>query len=282
MFGRLLDSRRNSISITTLTFRLSNQYRVGTLCFFVFFVITGCSSLHVDVSPSVDWSQVRVLQFQSPPEDLWNLNRTIKSELADMGFQVEETHPNPDLLFSYFTQESPDLSVESQVLTRLKSLHVQFIDPSTKILVTTVDYFYPEVSSSPAPDTGVKEVFSGLRQQIHKETNSQSAVPAREQSQTVPAEPVVVDPPTQIQESQAAQQKSNSASATILLEENTINNDQSELGKVVASPQEAAITVLKKPDNKSHQAVQKTRSPWLPKFKSWGFENWGGNSTDDY
>ena len=40
MFGRLLDSRRNSIAITTLTFRLSNQYRVGTLCFFVFFPIT--------------------------------------------------------------------------------------------------------------------------------------------------------------------------------------------------------------------------------------------------
>ena len=236
-----------------------NRCRFSThIYFFMFFIMTGCSSLHVDISPTVDWSHVRVIEFQRPLQDPWRLAQPIGSELKAMGFQIAETHAEPDLLFSYFTQSSLDLTAESEVLTRLKSLHVQFIDPATKTLVTAVDYFYPETSDQSAPVTGVKEIFSGLRQQIHTDINLPSAAPA------------------QFQELQTEPLKPDSSPISIKIKDNTANNYQSE-------PDETAKTVLKKSDSKSNpQAVQQTRSPWLPKLKSWGFEKWGQDSANDY
>ena len=263
--------------------RSLKPYRLAiSLCLFISFVMAGCSSLHVDISPAVDWNHVREIGFQSPLQDPWQLTQSIRSELKDMGFQVEETPANPDLLFSYFTQESPDLTEEGEVFLRLKSLHIQFIDPATKALVTAVDYFYPEIPNSSPPEMGVKEVFSGLQQQIHKEISSQSAVPARKPSQTAPTGSVVVDPPTQIEKSQTERLRSNVAPTTIEPEEKPTNNDPSELSKTVAPPQETATTVLKKPDSKSLQAIQQIHSPWVPRFKSWGFENWEQDPMDDY
>ena len=263
--------------------RSLKPYRLAiSLCLFISFVMAGCSSLHVDISPAVDWNHVREIGFQSPLQDPWHLTPLIRSELKNMGFQVEETPANPDLLFSYFTQESPDLTEEGEVFLRLKSLHIQFIDPATKTLVTAVDYFYPEIPNPSTSEMGIKEVFSGLQQQIHKEINSQSAVPAREPNQTIPTGPVVVEPPTQIEKSQTEQLRSTVAPTTIEPEEKPTNNDQSEPSKAVAPSQETVTTVLKKPDNKSPQAIQKTRSPWVPRFKSWGFENWEQDTMDDY
>lgn len=240
----------------------------------------GCSSLHVDVSPTVDWSRVKVIEFQDPPQDPWGLTLPIKLELSAMGFQVEESSPNPDLLFSYFTQESPDLTVESKVITRLKSLHVQFIDPATKTLVTAADYFYPEVSSPSAPDMGVKELFLGLRQQIQTEIKSQPETANNVPSTNVPVEQVSASPSPQSQKPQAQQLQPESTQNQNKREVSGTNVSQSKPVEKKELSREAATTVLEKPDRKSDQAVQQTRSPWVPKLKSWGFEEWGKDSDD--
>jgi len=251
-------------------------------CFFISFALGGCSSLHVDISPSVDWNTVKVIEFQSPPQDPWQLTQPIKSELSAMGFQVKEGSPDPDLLFSYFTQESPDLTVESEVITRLKSLHVQFIDPTTKTLVTAIDYFYPEVTSPSAPAMGVKEVFLGLQQQIQTEINSQSVAVKNLSLHPVPAKQVSTSPPAQTEKPQVKQLQSESTQNQNERTDSATNASQSKPVEKEELNQKTATTVLEKPDKKSRQAVQQTSSPWIPKFKSWGFENWGQDSPDDY
>ncbi|MEE4254392.1 MAG: DUF4136 domain-containing protein [Desulfuromusa sp.] len=244
------------------------------------FALAGCSSLHVDVSPAIDWSRVKVIEFQSPLQDPWELTQPIQSELTAMGFQVEETHSNPDLLFSYFTQESRDLTIESEVISRLKSLHVQFIDPETKTLVTAVDYFYPEVTSPSAPEMGVKEVFSGLRQQIQTEIIAQPEAAQNPPPPAAPAKQIIASPPAKIQNGQTEQLQPKSTQSENEPEDNTANISQTKPVEQEALTQEIVTPVLEKSDQKSHQAVQKTRSPWVPKFKSWGFEDWGEDSAD--
>jgi len=281
MSEQFLKFMKNIIAAPLLVFSPSKLSRLSTCTsLLIVFIMTGCSSLHVDISPSVDWGHVRVIEFQSPPLDSWELTQPIKAELKAMGFQIEETHANPDLLFSYFTQDSPDLTVESEILTRLKSLHVQFTDPTTTSLVAAIDYFYPEGTPQSAPEAGVKEVFAGLQRQIHKEINSQSEPPTMLPTQTLSATPVDAAPPQQIQVSPTEKLKSNSAPSNNEKEVNATNNDMSKLDTKVEPSPEAATTVLKKPDKKSYPPVQKNSSPWLPKFKSWGFEDWGQDSED--
>lgn len=282
MTEKSLKETRNLMGRTLFSFRPFQQCRLSTyICFIMFFLMAGCSSLHVNVSPAIDWNRVKVISFQSSPQDPWNLNQVIRSELTSLGFQIEDTQTNPDLLFRYKTQESPDLTDEGEVITRLNSLHLQFIDPATDALVTAVDYFYPAVSNPPAPETGVKEVFSGLRQQILTGNNSPSAAPAMLPSQTIPLTPAVVAPPTQSQETQAEQLQSAPIPTRIKPEKN-VNDSQLKGGNAVATSLKTEPTALKKPDNNALQPSQQTRSPWLPKLKSWGFDNWGQDSTDDY
>lgn len=282
MSGQFLRLTNDLMGVALLALRFLKQCRLGTYpCFIIFLIVTGCSSLHIDISPAVDWSRVRVVEFQSPLQDSWELTQPIKSELITMGFQItEKTNTSPDLIFSYFTQEKPDLTAESKVVTRLKSLHVQFIDPAKKTLVTAVDYFYPEGTNPSAPVSGVKEVFSGLRQQINKEINAQSQVPEMVRTQPLPAALVVV-PPKYIQGSQTEQLKTESLSIEIKPEENVANNNQSAFVETVV-PRSEAITDLTKSDKKDRQPVQQTRSPWLPKLRSWGFDTWGQDSVSDY
>ena len=286
MSRQQLDSTNNRMEIAQLALRPINRCILGLLssCLMMVFVLTGCSSLHIDSSPSVDWSHVQVIELQRPLQDPWELTQPIRSELKTMGFQLtEETNTSPDLILSYFTQEKPDLTAESEVVTRLKSLHIQFIDPATNTLVTAVDYFYPEVTQPLAPEAGVREAFSGLRQQIHKDVTSQTNLPEMVPTQTLPAAPLVVAPPAQSQESAIEQPPSDALPVSNEPAENvTNNNTQSKTVEIVAPGKEAATTVLEKPDKQAQQAVQQTRSPWVPKLQSWGFENWGKDTPADY
>jgi hypothetical protein len=282
MTEQSLNGTDNLIGRTLLSLRYLNQCRLSTsICLIILFVMSGCSSLHVNVSPAVNWEHVKVVALQSPSQDPWNLNQAIRSELTDLGFQIDDSGAKPDLLFSYSTQVSPDLTDDGEVITRLNSLHIQFMDPATNTPVTAVDYFYPAVSNPPAPETGVKKVFLGLRQQVLTENNPPAAASALQPSQTMPLAPVVVAPPTQDQEPPSVQLQPDPAPTSTKVEEN-VASDQLQQRKPVEIKPTTEPTVLKTSDNNTLKPVQKTRSPWLPKLKSWGFENWGQDSSDEF
>jgi len=94
-----------------------------------------------------------------------------------MGFQVADSYPNPDLLFSYFIQDSPELTVESEILVCLKSPYAQFIDPETNAWVAAADCFYTEIINSATSETGVKALFASLQQQILYESKPETEKP---------------------------------------------------------------------------------------------------------
>ena len=128
-------------------------------------VLLGCASLHVDVAPTVDWGTITIVALQGPQPDPWQLTPAVKTELEAIGLQTSSSATDSDLLVRYSTQEGPDLNADGEVTTRLKSLHLQFIDPATESLVTAVDYFFP-ANGTVEPVAGVKEAFAGLRQHI--------------------------------------------------------------------------------------------------------------------
>lgn len=252
-----------------------------SICLFMFFV-TACSSLHVDIAPSVNWAEVRVVEFQKPAESSWNLYQPIKFELQSLTFQVVDSHPEPDLLFSYFVQESPDLTVESEILVRLKSLHIQFLDPATKTRVAAADYFYPETTDPSAPETGVRDLFAALRKQILKENKSDEKKQITASGPAQVVTPELATPASPVSTPLAGQVKSVVESDQSQVEVNASNE------ALLSSPEDQSIkqepkkyTTLKSA-RQAKEADQKTRSPWTPKFKSWGFENWGQDSVDDY
>ncbi|WP_321394010.1 DUF4136 domain-containing protein [uncultured Desulfuromusa sp.] len=252
-------------------------------CFLILLILSGCSSLHVDILPTVDWTHVKVVEFQSPLQDHWKLTQPIRSELQGMGFQVEDMPAHPDLLFSYFTQSSIDLTVESEKVMRLRSLHIQFTDPKTKTLVAAADYFYPDNTHPSEFALGVKELFAGIREQTANPSRvNKSATPAKvveHQTQVPTTATTNSSQPKVAIKKQSTPENSTETSAVETITSHTPapTSAESEI-----SHQEKITPVLDKSSEKMQQAVQKTRSPWIPKFQSWGFENWGQDSTDDY
>ncbi|SEA62521.1 hypothetical protein SAMN05660420_02665 [Desulfuromusa kysingii] len=250
-------------------------------CFFLLLILAGCSSLHVDMLPTVDWSTVQIVEFQAPPQDRWNLTEPIQTELLAMDFQVVEDHRNPDLLFSYFTQEGIDLTVESEKVLRLRSLHVQFIDPKTKNLVAAADYFYPDNAQPSDFPRGIKELFAGIRQQSQHQpvVTPAASVKAVDEPEALTTEATIATPQP---EATLIKQPTPETSAAKNQTEQRITNPSDRSSVAVETATQNVTPVLDKDDEKMQQAVQKTRSPWVPKFQSWGFENWGEESMDDY
>jgi hypothetical protein len=74
---------------------------------------------------------------------------------------VSSRFPSPALLVvRYFSTEAPDLDAVSHLRIRLKSVHVQMVNPGDASLVAVSDYFH---DSSDMPAQAVRKAFAGLR-----------------------------------------------------------------------------------------------------------------------
>lgn len=251
---------------------------IWTLCLAAFLIL-GCSSLHVDVVPAVDWSTVSVVELQEPAHDPWLLTEAIRSQLQKMGMTVAaEENVAPDLLVRYFIQEGPDLNADGDLLTRLKSLHIQFVDPSTDQYVAVADYFYPD--SDYEPVDGVVAAFSGLQQDI------QAAGRKRVEPAPLPAPQPSTDSVTEAPQQQAVPAEAGEQTSRAELDSGTEDPAQSAAESAAGKPQstqQPSSTIAPATEKDSVRKVApKTRSPWVPRFESWGFENWGEQDDDGY
>lgn len=261
----------------------------------------GCSSLHVDVAPSVDWNTVSDVTLLAPPKDPWLLAPKIRKQLQHMGMTVLEAGDgDPDLVVRFFTQEGPDLDVDGNMLTRLQSLHVQFVDPSNETVVAVVDYFYPDRSF--ATDKGVEAAFAGFYEKLQDgrapqvESSSQplsapdlvstSNDSTAKPGLTQPVEPLTPAPesarlpenmvPSEVEKNSLTQPLETAETAPV----SVVETPETSLVPVLEKPETTPAPVLEKP--KVRELESKTQSPWIPKFKSWGFEHWGEQSSDGY
>ncbi len=244
----------------------------------------GCAAVNVDVGSTIDWSKVSTVTLQPPTEDPWQLAPEIRNELQQTGFTVLATNDtSADLLVRYFTKEGPDLNSDGDLLTRLKSFHVQFVDPATNENVAVVDYFYADTMADPADDS-VSLAFAELRRDIQAGRSvttpaapTQVAAPEPAPAVAEPSQPQV-EATTPQQDPQPAQV----APAEITVQPAVTPNEAPAVAEQTAvSVTPAVIPTIEKEE--ARKITPRTESPWVPRFHSWGFEDWGDDETvDDY
>lgn len=229
--------------------------KIGWFAFVLCFWMLGCSSLHVETNATFDWSHITTIEIVPPQSDSWNLLPKINEELASMGIKLSGKTDQADLQMHFFVQEGPDIDREGNVYNRLESLHVQFVDPYNEKTVAVADYFYADTDNEPA--VGVKAVFAEMREKFAGQQDEQTATPVQESEQQSAEATVAIKEQPYVQNA--------------IPSETSLETSATELKQSVPTSEE------KDPD----EIAPLTRSPWLPRFKSWGFENWEQETAED-
>ena len=224
--------------------------------------LVGCSSLHVKVDPNTKWDKVSTVTLQGPQQDPWQLRPAILTELQKMGLTVlPDEGSRPDLQVRFFFQQGRDMNEEGHLLNRLQSVHIQFAEPGAETFVAVADYFYAD-NSMTKPEMGVTAAFAQMRQDIHS-----GASPSARENQSS-------------KKMKTTNESNNPPAAQSGGADQAAGSDEQGVAAESAPPVETIVPVT---DNSSldNSVQSKTRSPWIPKFKSWGFEEWGKENNDD-
>lgn len=225
----------------------------------------GCSPLHTEVRSSYRWAEISILAVEAPASDPWTLAPVVSAELQALGYAVVEPGAaGQDLLVRFSTQDGPDFTSDGVLVTRPKSLHVKLVDPRSQALVGVADYF---LRSSEDPADGMRAALGGLHQTIRSGARAVQ-VPAAAPAAAPPApvatpavQPQAVGPPA-----------ADAAPALPTAAELVAAPPEQPRGE---EPATAETVVDEEPEVRSQE-----QSPWVPRFKSWGFEEWGKN--DDF
>lgn len=233
------------------------------LLFCLLLGLSGCSSVHVDVNRDFSWNHLTTLALDTPAADRWNLEPLIAAELRQQGFAVVPPDtPGIDSLVRFRTGEKQDLDAEGNLSQRLDSVHLQFLDPQTGNRQAVIDYFYPTTDSSHTVAEGIQEALSGLRR-TQTATRNTSAHPEPDPQPQASTSTTGTSPPAAAAQQPAPQ------------------TDDTRPDAVQSDPQPAeAPEVTSVNDQNPEKAAREepqpqTRSPWIPRFQSWGFDNWG-------
>ena len=240
--------------------------------------LCGCAAVNVDINEQVAWDQVAIVVLQPPPADPWQLTPAIEEELRAMGLEVAATGAaTPDLLVRFFVEEGPDLNAEGDLLSRLQSVHVQFLDPVSKENLAVVDYFYPADGLTGARE-GVKEAFTELRREVRTARGAVEPV-GQSEAPTAP-EPRKPVPATDRSNTEDAASTRPAPSGPGQLRQGMEVPALRE--NSAPAPASEGTEITPETDKSAAKPVTpQTRSPWIPRFKSWGFENWGEEETVD-
>lgn len=264
--------------------------RLPGLCALLLFVV-GCSQLHTEVRGGYRWSEVSAVGFEEPSRDPWSLAPVVRAELEAMGYVVAAPGAaGQDLLVRFSTQDGPDFTSDGVLVTRPKSLHVKLIDPRSQALVGVADYF---LRSSEAPDAGMRAALAGLRDAMRSAARPGQARPAAATPATpaaaqtapaagAPAQPQAIVPPAQPAVSPATQPAATTTAppspatppVTPTVVEPVAVSSPAPPSGVAPAPVEAVAE--EEPVIRSRE-----QSPWVPRFKSWGFEEWGKGGREE-
>ncbi len=243
---------------------------ITTGCTLLILLLSGCSAVQVAGTTRVDWRQVSLVSLEAPAADPWQLTPLIKAELAELGFKPAGPGDKADLLARFTTVAGPDLTADSKIVTRLHSLHIEFLNPQNRTIVTAIDYFSPNGVDQPVPASGVKEAFAELRQDIA----------AQQEASPAPASAAVTAPPA-VQRPEAATPPM--PPATPSSTDQSVASDATQSAAKINPPTaEKAAPQTRATSETQEPLPRKNRSPWLPKFQSWGVEHWGDAADSGY
>ena len=250
--------------------------RLPGLCALLLFVVS-CSQLHTEVRGGYRWAEVSAIGFEAPSRDPWNLAPVVRAELEAMGYAVAAPGAaGQDLLVRFSTQDGPDFTSDGVLVTRPKSLHVKLVDPRSQALVGVADYF---LRSSEAPDAGMRAALAGLRDAMRSATRPGPARPAAATPATVrpvpaagsPVQPQAIVPPAQPAGSPATPPVATATApprpATPAAVEPAVLSP--------ALPSAEAPAPVETVVEEGPVIRSREQSPWVPRFKSWGFDEWG-------
>ncbi len=257
------------------------------LCLYALCCI-GCAAVNVDVGQTVNWNSVARVAYQPPAEDPWQLTPAVQAELQKMGFTIlAADDPAADLRVRYFTKEGPDLNADGDLLTRLKSLHVQFVDPNSEQNLAVIDYFYADTMVDPNEES-VALAFAELSKIIQEGKSGTSPAPAAVAAPMIA--PAISAPPIATPGGTAPSQEHPQAK-TVSLSQATPPGQEAQPELALATtahltPAEQPTPATVTPATEKSEAraiVPRTESPWVPRFHSWGFEDWDKEDPlDDY
>jgi hypothetical protein len=244
--------------------------------------VAGCSGLHTGASPDFDWSRVEKISVQGPWEKYQELQTPTLQEVAAMGYGVvPPSSPEADARLELEVVEALDINEVGAVFSRPKSLHVRIYDADSGPPVALADY---HLSSTQSAVDGVQELFAGVRKERGSskgENKSTAAAPEKIPSASDPPAQAEVPEKSSVPASTLPQkQPAQAASENVEQTEKQVPQATQE-----KSQETATATVKEAPPPASQEqeaetfewdpAETKKRSPWIPRFESWGFEDWG-------
>ncbi len=219
------------------------------LLFLVTFL--GCSTTSIRGTEKIDWQKIHYAKVEETQKDHWSFADLIRQELATMGIAIATPTQQPDVLITFTPFATEDLNQESQRVQRLRRLHLDFFQTGADTPTTQIDYEFQQGVDMPDPTTGIREIFTALK------TKSKASEPSAKQ----PHEAEVVRP---------------KASAPSKQPVDTIK-------EIADSPTPTKVdqAVTQTIREEATEPVTEEPSSWTPRFKSWGFGDWGKEQPEE-
>jgi hypothetical protein len=252
--------------------------------------LTGCASWHARVRPGFDWSTVSTVALQGPAEAYSDLIATAREELEGMGYRVLPAQsPDAQVDVQLSVVEALDIDESGKTFMRPKSLHTRFYKSTDQALVAESSYY---LGPSESPRQGVKALLAGVRkkqaQAAAVSAPATTAAPIAAAVATVPADPSPGREPASLADSVPRSQAAGPVVAPAAI------SAAAPQGRDLRQPQATPVAPAAPPAPTARPEVaaeatadddwDKPRreipssgepSPWVPRFQSWGFSDWG-------
>ncbi len=241
-------------------------------------LLAACSQTHSEIRAGYRWSELSRIAVAEPPADRWGLTPVLRQELAAAGYRlVTADSGSPQVVARFTTEEGLDFTSEVELVTRPKVIHLQLADAASGKVVLLVDYF---LRSAENPAAAMRAAVADLQEQIR--TAAAAPGKPRVASPAAPkvtpsAAPVAVPAPSApiaAPLSPVAEQPvpAPGAVATPVVEPLAAPTP-AEAPPFTPAPAETAVEAG--PAEEEAPLVPRSQSPWTPRFKSWGTEEWG-------
>ncbi|MDD3802570.1 MAG: hypothetical protein PHV45_10305 [Desulfuromonas thiophila] len=248
----------------------------------ILMALAGCAHLHVDLQQGWNPSQVQRVQVaidKAPASQsaAW-FDEQIAKQLAALAWQASP-RSQAQVEAKLFWQWRKDLTEDSVLIYQPASLHLRIETLPDQQLVALADYFYPR-GGEPDHLAALEAVFAGLARLPQAApaalTEPVSTPPVVAVPQIAPAfvppaplaQATVPGPamPQQLPIAASAQNAEPVAPVTLA----PLSPEQTRSSSITSGlPAVVPATQVPAP------LRTMTRSPWLPRLESWGFEDWG-------
>lgn len=200
----------------------------------------GCATLQSEIQPGLDGSKYETVVVSGPQPDPWRLEDAAREPLLSLGYRVlEASASQAQGVIRVSSEDRPDIDEDGKVVYRPQNVQVELLDGGSQALLARTVYTLPSTLEVAA---GVRIAINKLHAGIHRSAPKKSS-----QVQAEPSEaPMAANEPESISVNHADPMK---------------------------APQMSEAAVESKESAPAVEPVQ--RSPWIPRFDSWGFDSWG-------